>query len=48
MLARTLAARGGTVRFLASPLLTHADVERRAAAPAAWALVRFWSGVLDE
>jgi dienelactone hydrolase len=48
MLARTLAARGGTVRFLASPLLTHANVERGAAASAAWALVRFWSGVLDE
>jgi acetyl esterase/lipase len=47
MLARGLAQRGGTVQFLATPLLTHAEVERGAAASAAWDLVRFWSRVLD-
>jgi dienelactone hydrolase len=48
LLAATLRERGVAVNFLATPLLTHAEVDRRAAASAGWALVRFWSGVLKE
>ena len=48
LLARTLRDRGVTVRFLATPLVTHAEVDRNAPASSAWALVRFWSAVLDD
>ena len=48
LLAGTLRERGVPVTFLATPLVTHAEVDRRAAASSAWALVRFWSGVLEE
>jgi dienelactone hydrolase len=48
LLAQSLRDRGGTVHFLATPLITHAEVDRAGAAAATWALVRFWSGVLRE
>jgi hypothetical protein len=48
LLARTLRDRGVTVHFLATPLVTHAEVDRSAATSSAWALVRFWSAVLDD
>ena len=48
LLARTLRDRGVTVRFLATPLVTHAEVDHAASVSSAWALVRFWTAVLDE
>ena len=48
LLARTLRERGVTVHLLATPLVTHAEVDHAAAVSAAWALVRFWSAVLEE
>ncbi len=48
LLARTLRERGVTVTFLATPLVTHAEVDHRAAVSSAWALVRFWSAVLGQ
>jgi acetyl esterase/lipase len=48
LLARTLRQRGVTVAFLATPLVTHAEVDRSAPPSSAWALVRFWSAVLDD
>ena len=48
LLAGTLRERGVPVTFLATPLLTHAEVDRGAAASSAWALVRFWTAVLEE
>jgi dienelactone hydrolase len=47
-LARTLSDRGVRVRFLATPLLTHAVVEHDVPPSSIWALVRFWSAVLRE
>jgi hypothetical protein len=47
-LAETLSARGVTVRQLATPLITHAEVDRSAAARATWDLVAFWAHLLDE
>jgi len=48
LLAATLRERGAEVRQLATPLITHAEVDRSAAARAVWDLVRFWSSLLDE
>src|SRR5262249_11630290 len=48
LLAKTLRNRGVTVRFLATPIVTHASVDYSALASSAWALVRFWSAVLDD
>jgi dienelactone hydrolase len=48
LLARTLRDRGVAVRFLATPLVTHAEVDHSAAVSSAWALVRFWSAVLAD
>jgi acetyl esterase/lipase len=48
LLAETLRARGVTVHFLATPLVTHAEVNRTASTSSAWALVRFWSAVLSD
>jgi hypothetical protein len=36
------------VTQLATPLITHAEVDRSAAARAIWNLVRFWADLLDE
>jgi pimeloyl-ACP methyl ester carboxylesterase len=48
LLAGTLRSRGAGVTQLATPLITHAEVDRSAAARAAWDLVRFWARLLDE
>jgi dienelactone hydrolase len=47
-LAETLTARGVRVTHLATPLITHAEVDRSAAARAVWALVAFWADLLDQ
>ncbi|HJR58862.1 MAG TPA: hypothetical protein VJ813_05685 [Vicinamibacterales bacterium] len=48
LLAGTLRSRGTDVTQLATPLITHAEVDRSAAARAIWDLVRFWARLLDE
>jgi len=48
LLARTLRDRGVTVRFLATPLVTHAEVDHAASVSSAFALVRFWTEVLED
>ena len=48
LLAQTLREAGVDVRQLATPLITHAEVDRSAAARAMWDLVRFWADLLDE
>jgi dienelactone hydrolase len=48
LLAEDLRARGGRARWLATPLITHAEVDREAALPDIWDLVRFWAALLDE
>ena len=48
LLAETLRSRGVDVTQLATPLITHAEVDRSAATRAVWDLVRFWSDLLDE
>ena len=48
LLADTLRSRGVTVHQLATPLITHAEVDRAASASAIWNLVSFWERVLTE
>ena len=48
LLAETLRARGVKVDQLASPLITHAEVDQTAATRAIWDLVQFWADLLDE
>ena len=48
LLADTLRARGVKVHLLATPLITHAEVDRSATAAAMWRLVSFWADLLDE
>lgn len=48
LLADTLRARGAKVEQLATPLITHAEVDRSAAARAIWDLVAFWADLLDQ
>jgi dienelactone hydrolase len=48
LLAETLRAHGVEVHRLATPLITHAEVDRSATTRAIWALVRFWGDLLDE
>jgi predicted esterase len=48
LLAGTLRSHGADVTQLATPLITHAEVDRSAAARAIWDLVRFWTNLLDE
>ena len=48
LLAATFRERGVEVRQLATPLITHAEVDRSAAAAALWDLVQFWAHLLDE
>jgi dienelactone hydrolase len=48
LLAQTLHARGVTVHQLATPLITHAEVDRSATAAAMWNLVGFWEKLLTE
>lgn len=47
LLAEHLDAQGVDVWPLATPLITHAEVDRSAAARAVWDLVRFWAHLLD-
>lgn len=48
LLAGHLHARGTPVWQLTTPLITHAEVDRSAAARAFWDLTRFWAALLDE
>ena len=48
LLADSLRARGVRVTQLATPLITHAEVDRSAAARAIWDLISFWANLLDE
>lgn len=47
LLAQTLRARGVPVRQLATPLITHAEVDKSAGLPDMWRLVTFWQDLLD-
>jgi dienelactone hydrolase len=47
LLARWLAPQG-EVHHLSTPLITHAELDRRKAAADVWRLVTFWASVLDE
>jgi hypothetical protein len=48
LLAKDLRARGVIVHQLATPLITHAEVDRSSTARAIWRLIDFWSDLLDE
>jgi dienelactone hydrolase len=48
VLARELRERGVRVHQLATPLITHAEVDRAKTFRAIWDLVRFWGNLLDE
>jgi dienelactone hydrolase len=48
LLAETLRGRHVTVHQLATPLITHAEVDRSATAMAMWRLISFWAGLLGE
>jgi dienelactone hydrolase len=48
LLADTLRERGVAVHQLATPLITHAEVDRAASASAMWHLVGFWADLLAE
>jgi len=48
LLANDLRARGVIVHQLATPLITHAEVDRSSTASAIWRLIDFWSDLLDE
>jgi dienelactone hydrolase len=48
LLAETLRARGVSVHQLATPLITHAEVDRSATTAAMWRLVSFWADLLAE
>lgn len=48
LLAGTLRERDVEVWQLTTPLITHAAVDRSAAADAVWDLVRFWANLLSE
>ena len=48
LLAETLRTRGAEVEQLATPLITHAEVDRSAAARAIWDLVAFWADLLEK
>ena len=47
LLARHLEAQGVEVQALLSGLITHAEVDRTAAAAETWRLVSFWASLLD-
>jgi dienelactone hydrolase len=48
LLARDLAARAVPVHLLLTPLITHAEVDRRSSMSAIWGLIHFWTKLLDE
>ena len=47
LLADTLRAKGVEVHQLATPLITHAEVDKSASVSAVWRLIAFWEGVLE-
>jgi dienelactone hydrolase len=47
LLASELAARGARTHLLATPLITHAEVDRAASVGDMVRLIQFWAGVLD-
>jgi dienelactone hydrolase len=48
LLAEDLRRRGVTVHQLATPLITHAEVDRSSTPTAIWRLINFWAELLDE
>lgn len=48
LLADSLRERGAEVYQIATPLITHAEVDRSWSAAPVWDLVRFWARLLDE
>ena len=48
LLARELRAKGVDVHLLETPLITHAEVDRRSTPMDVWRLVRFWTELLEE
>jgi hypothetical protein len=48
LLAGTLRTRGVTVHQLATPLISHAKVDKSPGLQAMWRLVTFWENLLDE
>jgi dienelactone hydrolase len=48
LLADDYRARGLVVHQLATPLITHAEVDRSSTATAVWRLIDFWSKLLEE
>jgi predicted esterase len=48
LLTETLRSRGVAVHHLATPLITHAEVDLSAALRAFWDLSRFWGSLLAE
>ena len=48
LMARELEQAHHTVHLLLTPLITHAEVDRSSTAKATWALIDFWSRLLDE
>jgi len=48
IVAEELRRRGLTVHLLETPLITHAEVDRRSTWRAIWKLVDFWTDLLDE
>ena len=48
MLGEYLRSKGTPVRLLLTPLITHAEVDRAAAASDVWNLVSFWAEVLKK
>lgn len=47
LLAESLRAHGVEVHLLATPLITHAEVDKSAGVSAVWKLIAFWEGVLE-
>jgi dienelactone hydrolase len=48
LLAKDLRARNVPVHVLLTPLITHAEVDRASTVSSIWALIHFWSDVLNE
>jgi hypothetical protein len=48
LLAEELRGRGVPVSLLATPLITHAEVDRASAIGDVWRLIQFWSNLLGE
>ena len=48
LLGRELQSRGVRVHVLLTPLITHAEVDRRSTARSIWRLIDFWGKLLDE